>query len=258
MIENFIGKEVNGWVPLYPCGKHLTYTTYMCECACGSGIKKELVGTWLKHKEHYSRCLECHRKNRKIQLFHKYGKLTTMSEAFKGDYCYFYYCWCECGEFTIRSDKELSANKCASCGCVSKERKSAKMMGARRGKKYTFNEDFFNSIDTEEKAYWLGFIVADGCVHKDKNNNYRLSIGLHDKDITHLHKFIVSLSGDNGLKDYIKSIGIESKAGVRKCRSVFRYRISTNLAKTAIKHFYKDATIFLDRKMQIARKIIDV
>ena len=27
---------------------------------------------------------------------------------------------------------------------------------------YTLNEDFFSEIDNEIKAYWLGFIYADG------------------------------------------------------------------------------------------------
>ena len=31
------------------------------------------------------------------------------------------------------------------------------------------NENFFDIIDTEEKAYWLGFIYADGCIsHRKK------------------------------------------------------------------------------------------
>lgn len=29
---------------------------------------------------------------------------------------------------------------------------------------YKFNENFFESIDTEQQAYWLGFLFADGCV----------------------------------------------------------------------------------------------
>jgi hypothetical protein len=31
--------------------------------------------------------------------------------------------------------------------------------------KYKINEDFFQEIDTEEKAYWLGFLYADGYIH---------------------------------------------------------------------------------------------
>jgi len=31
-------------------------------------------------------------------------------------------------------------------------------------KKYLINEEFFDKLDTEDKAYTLGFIYADGCV----------------------------------------------------------------------------------------------
>jgi len=51
------------------------------------------------------------------------------------------------------------------------------------------NEDFFNLIDTEEKAYWLGFIYADGYIICDKNHGiYRLGIELSEKDSKHLKK----------------------------------------------------------------------
>lgn len=33
---------------------------------------------------------------------------------------------------------------------------------------WNLNEHFFDVIDTEEKAYWLGFIFADGYVAKDR------------------------------------------------------------------------------------------
>lgn len=33
-----------------------------------------------------------------------------------------------------------------------------------KNKKYTCDSTFFNVIDTEEKAYWLGFLMADGFI----------------------------------------------------------------------------------------------
>ncbi len=33
-----------------------------------------------------------------------------------------------------------------------------------KNRKYFFNQQFFKNIDSEEKAYWLGFLMADGCV----------------------------------------------------------------------------------------------
>ena len=42
----------------------------------------------------------------------------------------------------------------------------------------------FSKIDSEEKAYWLGFLAADGCI----SGNY-IVITLQGKDIEHLEKF---------------------------------------------------------------------
>lgn len=60
------------------------------------------------------------------------------------------------------------------------------------GRSIFFNEHFFHNIDTEEKAYWLGFIFADGSIIKTSKNmdKYnRLSICLSKKDEHHLEKF---------------------------------------------------------------------
>lgn len=47
-----------------------------------------------------------------------------------------------------------------------------KLSGIKKRKKiqkHNFNEDYFEKIDTEDKAYFLGFIVADGNISKDTN-----------------------------------------------------------------------------------------
>lgn len=55
----------------------------------------------------------------------------------------------------------------------------------KSNRKYELNERFFETIDTEEKAYCLGFIVADGSV--DEHHN-RVRITLHQKDRDILEK----------------------------------------------------------------------
>lgn len=62
-------------------------------------------------------------------------------------------------------------------------------------------ENFFEVIDTEEKAYWLGFLYADGCVgEKFKNGKLKqmtLEVGLKGSDEEHLIKFMNSLEYSN-------------------------------------------------------------
>lgn len=66
-------------------------------------------------------------------------------------------------------------------------------------KRYSFNENFFETIDSEEKAYWLGFIAADGCVHI---NSYvkKFSLALAAKDKDHLELFIKSINATHPLR----------------------------------------------------------
>ena len=49
--------------------------------------------------------------------------------------------------------------------------------------KYKKNEDFFDTIDCEEKAYFLGFMYADGCNQMLHHWNACLSLEQTDKDI---------------------------------------------------------------------------
>lgn len=75
--------------------------------------------------------------------------------------------------------------------------KYLKAYGAETNRKwnvYSFNEHIFDNIDTEEKAYWLGFLYADGNVSSsplrhNKNKKYIVEICLALIDTGHLFKF---------------------------------------------------------------------
>ena len=36
-------------------------------------------------------------------------------------------------------------------------------------RKYNLNQNYFENIDSHEKAYWLGFIYVDGYIRKNEN-----------------------------------------------------------------------------------------
>ena len=53
-------------------------------------------------------------------------------------------------------------------------------------RKEEIDDEFFKSIDSEEKAYFLGLLAADGCVSKDRN---RITLTLHEQDVKVLQRF---------------------------------------------------------------------
>ena len=67
-----------------------------------------------------------------------------------------------------------------------------------RKNEYVFNEDFFETIDSEEKAYWLGFIYADGYITGDD----RCGIALKNIDNIHLEKFKKSIDSNHKISVY--------------------------------------------------------
>jgi hypothetical protein len=98
---------------------------------------------------------------------------------------------------TMYLEEQLSIGVIAEqMGCsISKVQKSLQREGITRtnldskrllSQQKQHNSNFFDSIDTEEKAYWLGFFYADG--YLDKNGSL-LKIDLTAKDALHLQRF---------------------------------------------------------------------
>lgn len=64
---------------------------------------------------------------------------------------------------------------------------------ANSKRKVEIDDHFFDVIDTEEKAYWLGFITADGNV-----SGNRIGIGLQARDKEHLLKWLKTIGAHWG------------------------------------------------------------
>lgn len=71
---------------------------------------------------------------------------------------------------------------------------------------YSINKDVFKKIDTEEKAYWLGLLYADGYVDNDRG----VELSLKQEDIAHVEKFKQFLETDAPIKD--KTINLNCKS----------------------------------------------
>lgn len=83
------------------------------------------------------------------------------------------------------------------------ENKGIKTTKGNHYRIYTHTYDFFENIDTEEKAYWLGFMFADGFIN-DCSNRYgedKFGITLHAKDLQTLEDFKKSIKATNPITD---------------------------------------------------------
>ncbi len=89
----------------------------------------------------------------------------------------------------------------------------------------SYNRGYFDRIDTEEKAYWFGFIMADGCVRLKNKPGEKISptclgIEISENDIDMLHKFNKAIGGNVKIKKRKKV----SKAGyVSNMCSIYLY-----------------------------------
>lgn len=66
-------------------------------------------------------------------------------------------------------------------------------------RKYTLNENYFNKVDTEDKAYFLGLLYADGCT---LSNRKIVKITLIEPDIEILEKFNSCIHSNRPLAVY--------------------------------------------------------
>jgi hypothetical protein len=88
--------------------------------------------------------------------------------------------------------------------------KKYKIETKQKVQKYNFNENYFEKINTEDKAYFLGFIIADGCLHNKTNN---IKIIQKEPEILYEFKKYIQFEGDIFVSktSNICNIGISSE-----------------------------------------------
>lgn len=102
--------------------------------------------------------------------------------------------------------------------------------------KRAFDTSYFDIIDDEHKAYWLGFIMADGCIShpsKETSGASRLTLNLSIKDIELLQRFKEDIQASNSIIEEYTPNGTYGKnrmcrlsvTSIEFCRSLKRYGI---------------------------------
>lgn len=130
---------------------------------------------------------------------------------------------------------------------------SIKCSGEHR-REYKFDYEYFNKIDSEDKAYWLGFLYADGNIY-----NNELTLKLTNIDYEHIVKFNKSLNStykihkaDNNtsyvklyhknLKENMNKVGIHPN----KTFTIKYPKIDSKLDKHFIRGFFDgDGSVYL-------------
>ncbi len=66
---------------------------------------------------------------------------------------------------------------------------------------FSVNESYFKTIDSAEKAYWLGFLYADGYVTK----RHQVGLSLAEQDAHHVEKFREAVNSTHPIHCYTSS-----------------------------------------------------
>lgn len=102
------------------------------------------------------------------------------------------------GKSICQISKELSINR----NRFSQYLKRQGIQVTRKPHKYSINSNIFEVIDTEEKAYWLGFLYADGCMWSSRKS---IELGLAEVDKSHIYKFRKFLSSTHKISKKINN-----------------------------------------------------
>jgi len=91
------------------------------------------------------------------------------------------------GQFTCRDlSKQYGITSQAISGLLTRRKVNVNNNQSELQRKYSLNEDYFDKIDTEEKAYFLGLLYADGYNNEQRGT---VVLSLIDTDKAILDKF---------------------------------------------------------------------
>lgn len=112
-----------------------------------------------------------------------------------------------------------------------------------------FNVDYFENINSSNKAYWFGFLLADGCVRK-----YTVTLEINQNDVLHLQKLKKCIHGNMDIsfrknRPYC-SITLHSKKTAEDLTKL-------GCVKNKTKYGFVDLDLFGEYKFDFLRGYID-
>ena len=89
---------------------------------------------------------------------------------------------------------------------------------------YHCNSHYFDSLNSATKAYWVGFIAADGCIIDEMSRSKLLQIGLQLADKDHIARFLSHLESNHPIHEYGNAARV-SISNEHLCNSLAQYNI---------------------------------
>lgn len=136
-----------------------------------------------------------------------------------------------------KTDREIAALYGCTRTAVRKWRnaydlKKTTVIYRRRPWAFELDEDFFEKIDTEQKAYILGLLATDGCVSNNKSHANRVFLSLQARDEHILREVLQAMRADSPVHDRPK--GSFPGSGPMKYIAVTSRKLVSDLARLGI------------------------
>jgi hypothetical protein len=108
------------------------------------------------------------------------------------------------GLSSVKIAEKYNSNASTICRIIKQNEPNIIRSNKINSRKYYVDESYFEKIDNEHKAYWLGFLYADGYI--SYNNNQKIvGIALSEKDIDHVTAFKQDLNATYNIHTYQSS-----------------------------------------------------
>lgn len=120
-----------------------------------------------------------------------------------------------------------------------------------RASKHNIDINYFKTIDTEDKAYWMGYLAADGCIYK---NGHKVT--LISKDIDIIKKFKESIKSEHKITNNITFDKRTNKTYKSHTIQITSTEFANNLINSGIKYDKSNNLIFPNIREDLYRHFI--
>lgn len=137
-------------------------------------------------------------------------------------------------QYAVKTAKELSSTYNCSISQINKVWMLAGLRGKNNRSQY-FDFDYFDNVSSSDRAYFIGFIAADGCIYDRGKENcqkwLRFTLNKDDREI--LDVFSNCLGGNVGISEFKTTVTI-TLVSDKICSDLSKYGIVERKTKDLV------------------------